>query len=276
MSKIRIDVPADGSSGPERACAALIHGRGRSTPGCPGPVLNGGNHGPFGTREFQSVRTDRGATVRAGVCLSGSRAPPANETQAAAIAAEHAQPGGPPGGPDPGQDAGERAQDQEQDQLQRRRREHAQRGTAGRPHHGPAQERPEDHSARRPEHRDDHRLPADHAAGLRPGLPQRAQQPQLTGPLVDRQRQRVGHAHQRDDDGQRQHHVDQPEDGVHPAGRAGQVLRPVLHARLAGRRDRRGDRGVGGPSRAPGFSLIRTMESSACPACGVQPAAASR
>ena len=45
--------------------------------------------------------------------------------------ADHVQPGGPAGGPDPGQDAGERAQDQEQDQLQRRRREHSQRGAAG-------------------------------------------------------------------------------------------------------------------------------------------------
>ncbi len=44
---------------------------------------------------------------------------------------EQGQAGGPPGGPDPGEDAGERAQDEEQDQLQRRRREHAQRGTAG-------------------------------------------------------------------------------------------------------------------------------------------------
>ena len=45
--------------------------------------------------------------------------------------ADHVQPGGQAGGPDPGQDAGERAQDQEQDQLERRRREHSQRGAAG-------------------------------------------------------------------------------------------------------------------------------------------------
>ena len=44
---------------------------------------------------------------------------------------DHVQPGSPAGGPDSGQDAGDRAQDQEQDQLQRRRREHSQRGAAG-------------------------------------------------------------------------------------------------------------------------------------------------
>ena len=45
--------------------------------------------------------------------------------------ADHVQPGGAAGGPDSGQDTGDRAQDQEQDQLQRRRREHGQRGATG-------------------------------------------------------------------------------------------------------------------------------------------------
>ena len=55
---------------------------------------------------------------------------------------------------------------------------------------------------------DHHRLAPDHRPHLRPGLAHRPQQAELAGPLVDRQRQRVGDAHQGDDDRQRQQGVD--------------------------------------------------------------------
>ncbi len=67
----------------------------------------------------------------------------------------------------------------------------------------------------------------------RPGRAHRPQQPQLPGPLVDGQGQGVGDAHEGDEDGQGQHHVDQ---GQHPvdAGRGRvDVLLTVLDLGLA-------------------------------------------
>jgi hypothetical protein len=74
----------------------------------------------------------------------------------------------------------------------------------------PPEERSEQDATERSKGRNDHGLPAHHRSGLTTGLPDRSQQTQLSTSLVDRQRQRVGDAHQRDEGRERQHHVDEP------------------------------------------------------------------
>ena len=71
-------------------------------------------------------------------------------------------------------------------------------------HHRPTEEHPDGDAHEGAEEGDDHRLPADHPAGLESGHPHGAKQPDLPGPLDDRQRQRVGDAEDGDDDGQEQ------------------------------------------------------------------------
>ena len=66
----------------------------------------------------------------------------------------------------------------------------------------------------RAERRHDERLAADHPPQLDAAHPDRAQQPDLARSLVDRQRQRVHDADQRDDHREQQQHVHQPEDLV--------------------------------------------------------------
>ena len=62
-----------------------------------------------------------------------------------------------------------------------------------------------------PEHGDQQRLPPDRPAELAAVHADGPQQPELPGPLVHRQRQRVGDADQGDDHGQGQQAVDQVE-----------------------------------------------------------------
>ena len=73
------------------------------------------------------------------------------------------------------------------------------------------------------------RLAPHHRPQLAPGLAHRPQQAQLPGPLVDRQGQRVGDAHQGDDDRQHQQPVDDVEQLVDLAGDGVDVLVLGLH-----------------------------------------------
>ena len=88
------------------------------------------------------------------------------------------------------------------------------------------------------EHRDEHRLPPHHRPQLRPGLADGPQQAELPGPLVHRQRQRVGDAHEGDEDRQHQQHVDEAEQLVDLGGRPCRRTRrgPARRGRRSGRR----------------------------------------
>ena len=66
------------------------------------------------------------------------------------------------------------------------------------PDQAPAEEHAEAEAADRAEDGDDHRLPPHRRPQLGAGLADRPEQAELTGALVDRQRQRVGDAHQGD------------------------------------------------------------------------------
>ena len=86
-----------------------------------------------------------------------------------------------------------------------------------------------EHEAERgAEGREDHRLESQHRPDLPPGLTDRTQQAELGPSLVDRERERVRDAEQRDDDRQGEHHVDDVEQEVEAAGRRVGVLGQVL------------------------------------------------
>src|SRR5207237_990707 len=83
--------------------------------------------------------------------------------------------------------------------------------------------------AQRPADGHDDRLPAEHGPHLPAGLAHRPEQAELPRPLVDRQGQRVGDAHQGDEDRQGQQHVDDAEHHVDPLGGRLDVAGPVLY-----------------------------------------------
>ena len=114
---------------------------------------------------------------------------------------------------------------------------------ADRLHHRPAQEGPQAEPADGAEQGHHQRLAAHHPAQLPPALSHGPEQPQLAGPLVDRQRQRVGDAHEGDHDGHDQQHIDDGQDLVDLAGNRVDVLLAVLHV---GRPEPVGDRLDGG------------------------------
>ena len=66
----------------------------------------------------------------------------------------------------------------------------------------------------------------------RAGLADGSQQPELPGALVDRQRQRVGDAHQGDQDGEAEHAVDDEQHLVDLRPEAVDVLRSGLRVRV--------------------------------------------
>ena len=90
---------------------------------------------------------------------------------------------------------------------------------------------------RDPEHRADQRrddaLVADHPPHLAAAHPDRPQHPELARALEHREGQRVHDAEQRDDHGQAEEDVEDPEDLVHPGGLVGLelALRLELHVR---------------------------------------------
>ena len=87
---------------------------------------------------------------------------------------------------------------------------------------------------RRAEQCDQHRLPAHRRPHLRPAHADRPQQPELTGALEDRERQRVRDAEQCDHQRHGQQHVDQVQDLVDLVGdrTLELVLRPQRRVRV--------------------------------------------
>ena len=94
---------------------------------------------------------------------------------------------------------------------------------------------PDEHAHRDPAERteagDDHRLPPHGRPQLRPRETDRSQQAELTRSLPERQRQRVGDAHEGDEDREGEEHVDDREQRVDLRAHAVEVLRLVLHLR---------------------------------------------
>ena len=74
-----------------------------------------------------------------------------------------------------------------------------------------AQSGPDDDADDGAEQRDDHRLGADHRPDLAALHPDRAEQADLARALEHRQHQRVDDSDQRDEHGQREQHVHEPE-----------------------------------------------------------------
>ncbi len=100
-----------------------------------------------------------------------------------------------------------------------------------RPRERPAEEDPEPDSGRCAEQRDEQRLPAHGRAQLAARLADRSEQAEFPGPLVHRERERVGDAHDGDQDRQGEQTVDQPEQGLDLADDGVDVLRPGLSGR---------------------------------------------
>ena len=120
--------------------------------------------------------------------------------------------------------------------------------------HRPAEEQAHRRAEQRAEHRDDHRLPPDHRANLPALHAHRAEEPDLSGPLVDRQGEGVHDADEGDEDGQEQQRADQPEELVDLVRLALSELGLVLelnvrerlgHPRRSGLRLRLGGPGCG-------------------------------
>ena len=106
---------------------------------------------------------------------------------------------------------GDHGHEREDDQLAERQRE-AQVVLAERLRHQQRQEDPERESERRADQRGDDALVADHAARLAPRHPDRTQHPELARPLEDRQRERVHHPEEADDDREREQDVEQQQE----------------------------------------------------------------
>ena len=106
------------------------------------------------------------------------------------------------------------ASDDDQHELTGRGRELGEAFLPHGAHRRPAEEQPDYEPHQRAEDRDDHRLPSHARAHLRAAHADRPQQPQLAPAFIDRKRERVRDADQRNDDGKEQQSVDQVHDLV--------------------------------------------------------------
>ena len=131
-------------------------------------------------------------------------------------------------------------------------------------HDGPAEEQADPEAEERAEQRDDHRLPTHRGPDLAAAHADRAEQPELAGALVDRQRQGVRDADQRDEHREEQQRVEEVHDVLIAASWVCLVLGVVAQFGGRVRRDdlARSRRAL--PRADARLSLARTRKSSCC------------
>ena len=173
-----------------------------------------------------------------------------------------------------GDDAGDGGEDEHDGERRHRGLEDAEALLGvDRPHQAPAEERADGEPADRAEDGDDHRLPPHGGAQLAAALADGAQQPELTGALVDRQRQRVADAHHGDQHGDGEQPVDHGQHRVDLAARPSPCTRRGSGDRApSSARSPPPRRPARRPSETPSARSTNTTTSPAWRACGAQSA----